>query len=464
MLEQKVDSFLKRNHIDLKNTVVVVGVSGGPDSLALLSFLWTRREVWNLTVAAAHIDHMFRGIESLNEAKFVEKFCKDRDIPFHFKQIDVPTYMSTYKKSSQVAARECRYAFFKEVMTAYQAPYLALGHHGDDQIETILMRVTRGSTGKARAGISVMRSFNNGEIIRPFLCVSKQEIIEYCQQNQLNPRQDPSNQKETYSRNRFRKHVLPFLKKENPKVHDHFQRLSEELQEDEDFLRELTSQKMSKVMKRHNGEIILDIKIFTTMPMSLQRRGIQLILNYLYQEKPASLSAIHIEQLFTLFHHSQPSGSLDFPNGLQILRSYDNCYFLFNSLEILPYRLEITAPGNVQLPDGSKLSIESIKEVPSEIGRDQLLLDVSECGFPIIIRSRKNGDRMSLKGMNGTKKIKDIFIDQKVPIHQRDGWPIITDYEDRILWVPGIKHASIPARDNSHSRYLLFTYTRNEFC
>jgi tRNA(Ile)-lysidine synthase len=463
MVEQKVEAFLKRHDIKLKNSNVIVGVSGGPDSLALLYFLWSRREAWNLTIVCAHVDHMFRGIESYHEAKFVEQFCIEHNIPFEAKQIDVPAYMATTKKSSQVAAREVRYAFYKRVMADYQNPYLALGHHGDDQIETVLMRLTRGSTGKARAGISLKRNFSNGEIIRPFLCLTKQEIEDYCKQHQLNPRQDPSNLKNDYSRNRFRNQLLPFLKKENPKVHEHFQRFSEELRDDEDLLYELTVKEMNKVMEKNHGEITLDIKSFTTMPMPLQRRGIQLILNYLYQEKPNSLSAIHTNQLFTLINHSQPSGSLDFPNGLRITRSYHCIYFQFSPLSPSPYRFELTAPGIVQLPDGSKISIENRNDAPSVVGLDQLVLDLSEYSFPIIIRTRKNGDRMSLKGMNGTKKIKDIFIDEKLPIHKRNEWPIIADHEDRILWVPGIKHASIPAKDKLNSRYLLFTYIRNEF-
>ena len=463
MLEKKVDSFLQRQDIDLKNKGLIVGVSGGPDSLALLSYLWTRRDIWNLTIVAVHVDHMFRGEESFNEAKFVEEYCYDHRIPFKFKQINVKEYMTTNKKSSQVAARECRYDFFNEIMTDYKFPYLALGHHGDDQIETILMRLTRGSSGKARAGISVKRSYFNGEIIRPFLCLTKPEIEAYCLQKQLNPRQDPSNYKEVYSRNRFRKYVLPFLKQENPKVHEHFQRFSEELQEDEQFLQELALKKTEKIMKKSNDEIILDIKSFTTMPIPLQRRGIQLILNYLYQEKPESLSAIHINQFFSLINRFQPSGLLDFPNGLQVIRSYNSCYFLFNRKDPIPYRFEITAPGRVQLPDGSKLTIESGSYDPGVVGLDQLLLDISEYPLPIVIRTRRNGDRMSLKGMKGTKKIKDIFIDEKLPIHKRDGWPIITDQEDQILWVPGIKHASLSAKDKVTSRYLLFTYIRNEF-
>ena len=248
---------------------------------------------------------MFRGEESYNEAMFVKDFCDKYGIPCEIKRIDVPAYIENSKKNPQEASRECRYQFFYEIMERYQYPFLALGHHGDDQIETILMRLTRGSTGKARAGISFKRPFYNGQIIRPFLCLTRDDIEQYCTHHQLDPRRDPSNDKDIYSRNRYRKKLLPFLKMENPNVHEHFQRFSEELQSDEELLLELTLQKMNKVMQKNDDKIAVDIKKFTAMPIPLQRRGIQLILKYLYKERLSSASAIHIDQLFLLIRNSK---------------------------------------------------------------------------------------------------------------------------------------------------------------
>ena len=142
-------------------------------------------------------------------------------------------------ESTELAARKLRYGFFGEVMKKYECTILVLGHHGDDQVETMLMRLTRGATGKARAGIPIKRAFQNGLIVRPFLVVTKEEINEYAVQHQLEPRLDPSNEEDDYVRNRFRHHVLPFLKQENPLVHEQFQRFSEEIYEDEDFFQEL---------------------------------------------------------------------------------------------------------------------------------------------------------------------------------------------------------------------------------
>jgi tRNA(Ile)-lysidine synthase len=443
MIEKKVHRFLERQRFNLTGKSIAVGVSGGPDSLALLHFLWSLKENYHLRIVAVHVDHMFRGEESYQEAVFVQEFCEKRSIVFEMKQANVPDYIRKTGKSSQVAGRELRYQFYSEMMKKHDLNYLALGHHGDDQVETILMRLTRGSSGSARAGIPFTRPYEEGEIIRPFLCLTKQELEEYCQKHHLDPRRDPSNEKETYSRNRYRKHVLPFLKKENPHVHDHFQRFSEEMKADDEYLTELTQVKMNKVMETHNEKVTLDKDAFLTMPIPLQRRGIKLILNYLYGEQPSSLSAIHIDSIFSMIKNPHPSGSLDFPNGLKVIRSYGKCYFQLHPSESKPFQFQVNGPGLVELPGGGIIKAEYYSEAANESqGVETFLVDTGLTGLPLIIRSRQAGDRMTVKGMAGTKKIKDIFIDEKIPKFMRDMWPVITDREGTILWLPGLKKSS----------------------
>lgn len=462
MLDSKVKSFLSKRGFDLYKKRIAVAVSGGPDSLALLHYLKEKSDSYGLELLALHVDHMFRGEESLEDARFVERFCKQRDIPFKMKRIDVPAYMSRTGQSGQLAARECRYSFFKEVMEEEGYAYLALGHHGDDQAETILMRLARGSTGKARAGIPFARSFAGGSIIRPFLCLNREDIENYCSQHQLKPRHDPSNEKDDYSRNRFRHHVLPFLRNENPQMHEQFQRFSEELESDEELLQELTLIEMNKVMeKKKDNETRLAIDLFLVMPMPLQRRGIQLILNYLYKEKPPSLSAMHIENVFSLIHNPHPSGFLHLPDGLIIERSYRECIFSFHAkTSEASYHYELSEPGKADLPDGSRIEFEYICSQQVKDHSGSLLLSADSIPMPLIIRTRKNGDRMTLRGMKGTKKIKDIFIDQKIPLSERDRWPIVTDAQGTILWVPGLKKSDQPMLGDPHSSYILLKYIK----
>jgi tRNA(Ile)-lysidine synthase len=459
MLETKVEAFLARHSFKLENKKMVVAVSGGPDSLLLLHFLWGQKEKRNLSIVAAHVDHMFRGQESLDDALFVKAFCEQNNIPVEMEQVNVPGRMELTGNSSEVEAREARYEFFAKVMEKYRYSYLVLGHHGDDQIETILMRLTRGSTGRARAGIPFTRPFANGVIFRPFLNLTKAEIQRYCQKYQLEPRIDSSNEKSIYSRNRFRKEVLPFLKAENRHVHEHFQRFSEEIQSDEGFLQELTIQSMNKVMTiAEKGPIIIDIKRFLEVPLPLQRRGIQLILNYLYKEKPVSLSAIHIDQVFSLIHHSQPSGKLDLPKGLKVIRSYLEISFQFQSPVVQTYCLEMFMPGLTFLPVGGSVKLEYLDGVLPPSTTNTAVFNAAEIKWPIKIRTRKMGDRMTLKGMDGSRKIKDIFIDHKVPIQERNTWPVITDGENTIIWLPSLKKSSLEGLDCTNKQWILLTF------
>jgi tRNA(Ile)-lysidine synthase len=461
MLEQKVEAFLDRHSISLFGKKVIVGVSGGPDSLTLLHYLWRKRDSWSLNLIAVHVDHMFRGEQSYLEAIFVKEFCHTLHIPFEWTQINVTDYMKETGKSAQVAGRECRYEYFETMMRKFESDYLILGHHGDDQIETMLMRMTRGSSGKARAGIAITRPFSIGEIIRPLLAVNKEEIEQYCLMHELNPRRDPSNQKPYYSRNRFRLEVVPFLKNENPAVHEHFQRMSEELYQDEAFLEELTVKEMNKVLKSKDvEEITLYTEKFLAIPLPLQRRGIQLILNYLYKVRPSSLSALHIDLIMMLIQSPHPSGRLDFPEGLHINRSYQLCEFHFTQREDEPFRFELEYPGSTQLPDGSTIQLDYVDTTKDIDGLDTCLLNPSEIEFPIIVRTRINGDRIQPKGMSGTKKIKDIFIDSKIPLKDRSTWPIVTDGTGSILWIPQLKVSNHESRHEALDSYLLLTYKK----
>ncbi|GHI00855.1 tRNA lysidine(34) synthetase TilS [Neobacillus kokaensis] len=464
MLETKVGCFLDHHSFKLDHKRMVVGVSGGPDSLALLHYLHNESEKRGLFLVTAHIDHMFRGEESYEDAMFVKHFCEQNRIPFEMAQINVPHVMETTGMSSQVAAREVRYEFYLKIMEKYNCSHLALAHHGDDQIETILMRLTRGSTGMARTGIPFTRPFQSGTIVRPFLCVTKAEIEDYCRRHQLTPRLDPSNNKNIYSRNRFRQQVLPFLKTENPQVHEHFQRFSEELQTDELFLQELTVQELNKVLKkRKECEMTVDIGQFSKMPLPLQRRGIQLILNYLYKENPSALSALHTDQVLRLIHYGKPSGRLDFPSGLKVLRSYGDLSFVIHEdkTESEPYYFVMNGPGKVKLPNGCQMELRLVnQEEDFWNSPDTAVFAADTMQWPIIIRTRETGDRMTLKGMQGSKKLKDIFIDHKIPLQNRNTWPVVTNGDNCIIWLPGLKKSSFEGSNQTTKQYIQLTYEK----
>lgn len=459
-MEGKVKRFIEKHRLIENNSTVIVGVSGGPDSLALLHFLHSEQKTKGYHIVAAHIDHMFRGKESEEELEFVSEFCRLYQIPCETIQMDVTAYQKKNGLSSQVAARECRYQFYKKVMSQYQATHLALGQHGDDQVETILMRLVRGALGQASAGIQSKRPFENGYIVRPFLSVTKDDIMAYCQRHGLEPRYDPSNQKDTYTRNRFRKQILPFLKQENPNVHTLFQQYSERRFEDERFLEELTADQMNRVIKKQQElHIEISIEDLLELPIPLQRRGLQLILNYLYVPLPNSLSFLHIEEIIRLVKSNHPSGTLNFPKGLIIRRSYNDCIFTFKEETVNTYTYFLGNEDKVLLPSGKIIWSETHLKYPEHTSNSMLVLDTASISFPLLVRNRKQGDRIRLKGTNGSKKVKDIFIDEKIPTIDRETWPIIETQDGDILWVPGLKKSSFEAMDMNKSSYTVLFYS-----
>ncbi|UOE76307.1 tRNA lysidine(34) synthetase TilS [Parageobacillus thermoglucosidasius] len=456
----EVCEFIKKHELLTPDSTVIVGVSGGPDSLALLHFFWSIRRKWNITLIAAHVDHMFRGKQSEEDMNFVKHFCQTRGIICEAVQIDVPAFQRQHKLGVQEAARQCRYRFFGELMEKYKADYLALGHHGDDQVETILMRLVRGSTSKGYAGIPVKRPFHGGYIIRPFLAISRAHIDAYCEKHQITPRHDASNDKDDYTRNRFRHHVIPFLKKENPRLHERFQSYSEMAIEDELFLEELAEDAIKKVIKKQEDAIALKIKPFQAMPKPLQRRGIQLILNYLYKEIPSSLSSVHIHNLLAFLSRSHPSGRLDLPHGLKVVRSYDSCLLTFRKeKEDMSYAFKLDIPAVLPLPNNHVIISENWEHYPKELrGNDVFIIDPEAVHFPLRVRTRRAGDRMTLKGTKGTKKIKEIFIEAKIPLSERERWPIVEDGEGNILWVPKLKKSNFEATDVTKAHYIVLHY------
>lgn len=443
---------------------VIVAVSGGPDSLALLHFLHKESRLKKLTLIAAHVDHMLRGSESTADYEFVENYCKQLGIAFEGIKIDVAAYKELHHVSIQVAARDCRYNFFSDVMEKHGANLLAMAHHGDDQIETMIMRQIRGAFGYSLAGIPVKRPFQKGFIIRPFLCLAKADIHAYCEAENLLPRLDNSNFTNKYLRNRIRNDVLPVIKKENSNAHIRYQQQSEHLYDDEVLLEQLAEKEMQKVIfHKERKKIVLSIRKLNSIPIPLQRRGFQLILNYLYEGYIPEITTIHIEQFLLLMKNEHPSGELHFPKGLMISKSYDNCQISFYEKEVISsYEYQLSLPGIVTVKKGK--IIAGVTMSPSNVQgkKHAILFDFENLKQPLIVRNRRPGDYISLQGMKGTKKLKSLFIDEKIPRQERDDWPVVVDGNGQIVWVPNLRRSNIALPTTETTKFVIFTYEINE--
>lgn len=444
-MKQSIISFIKKHQLLRENVTVIVGVSGGPDSMALLHVLKSLRKKWDLEVIALTIDHQLRGIESTTDSELVEEMCHSWDIPCITHKIDVAAYQREHRVSEELAARKLRYTVYEEEMKKHRAEYLALGHHGDDQMETLLMKLTRVASSTAFEGIPVKRSFANGHITRPLLCVNKQMILNYVQEHAVPYREDATNQDRTYTRNYFRHEIIPLLTRENERLHITAQKLTETMAEDKKYLMEQAEKMVEELIhwEPSSKKISFSNQAFLERPHALQRRAYHLILNYLYDTLPKDLSYVHEEQFFALLNHREGNTYIDFPLSLRVENSYGNIHVYFPGQvpRHLAFHFPLHVPDQLELPDGSRIISELVDATTDVFDRNHIFIPFEAVALPLHIRTRKPGDRMTWNGLQGTKKLKDIWIDAKIPTNERDSWPIVTDDNDRIIWLIGLKKA-----------------------
>ncbi|MDD6878808.1 MAG: tRNA lysidine(34) synthetase TilS [bacterium] len=413
------------NSVRLKdNDIIVLGNSAGPDSMALCDILLNIRKKINIKIICAHVNHNLRS-ESKDEEKFLKSFCEEKNIFFEYMLIE-----NYGDDNFHNEARTIRYNFFEEVVKKYNAQYLMTAHHGDDLIETILMRIVRGSSLKGYSGFKTLIDKGSYKIVRPLIFVTKKQLEDYDIKNNIKFAVDKSNFKDKYTRNRYRKTVLPFLKSEDLNVHLKFLKFSKLLQKYDEFIDRETIKNYKKCYI--NGK--LDINVYNTFDELIKYRIICKFVDDCYQDDLMLINDSHIELIHELIDSKKPNGIVNLPNSIVVRKSYNKLEI--NNLidQICDYEIEFN--GYAILPNGHIIEkIDSIEINDNNICR----LKYDDVTFPLYIRTRRSGDKMLLKKIDGSKKIKDIFIDSKINKEDRDKWPIVVDSLDNIIWIPGIK-------------------------
>lgn len=395
----KLEAFARQQGMLEKGDRVTCAVSGGADSMALLWAMYLLKDKWQLTLSAAHFNHHLRGQESDRDAAFVEGFCRDYGIEFICGQANV----EPGPKGLEAAARDARYAFLSALPGK-----VATAHTADDNAETVLMHLVRGTGLKGLGGICPVRE----NLIRPMLTVTRQEVLAFLQEYSIPYVEDSSNREDTFLRNRLRHHVMPLLKEENPSLSRNLSAMALRLRQDEQAL----ADEAQRLKTCH-------IPTLRAMPPAIRNRVLSNILTEARVREP---EASHIAAVNELLHSDNPSAKAMFPGGAVISRRYDTL-----SAEPIPQQLQalrLSCPGTVELAD---LRISCRMATEPETGEGFTVAPRGE----MVIRSRQPGDTMRLSG--GTKSLKKLFIDRKIPAHLRQTIPVISD-EQGVLCVYGI--------------------------
>lgn len=371
---------------------VFCAVSGGADSVALLFGMYLLREKFSFELSAAHFNHHLRAEESDADAEFVQAFCQGYGIPLILGQAQV----LSGKKGLEAAAREARYAFLRKLPGK-----VATAHTADDNAETVLMHLIRGTGLKGLGGIAPV----NGSVIRPMLNITRQEVEAFLQEYHLPHREDSSNASDAFLRNRLRRHVMPLLKKENPGVSLAISAAALRLRQDEAYLRSQLEPELPKV------------SVLAQLPPSLQSRYLE---EFLKQNGVPEPEQVHISAVRELLYSDKPSARMNFPGGVVVARDYDR----------------LTVPDDPPAAAEETLAVPGVTDLP-QWGIRVFCAEKPNGGFGVsirgelMVRSRRPGDALRLPG--GTKSLKKLMIDRKISAGERNRIPILAD-DGGVLW------------------------------
>ena len=421
-----------RNNLELGDAIVV-GVSGGPDSMALLYILNEFKEKMNLRLICAHVNHNTRK-ETIKEEEYIREYCKKNKIIFETIKIN-----SWGDDNFENEARSVRYNFFEELIDKYKAKYLMTAHHADDLIETILMRIVRGSTLKGYSGFSKVVNKGKYKIVRPLITLTKDEIIDFNKKNNIKYFIDSTNNEDKHTRNRYRHVILPFLKCENPNVHKKFIKFSETLLENSNYIDKEANKQFNRVFQ----DGILYIDKFVQLDKVIQTKIIYNILEKIYGDDLLIIGDTHVELIFDLINSTKSNSIVHLPNNIIIMKAYNELSFNYDDEIYDEYEIEIN--NLVNLPNGK--IIERVTE-SNDTSNYTIRLNSEDVKLPLYVRNRREGDKMIVKGLNGTKKVNEIFINEKIKTTDRKTWPIVLDAEEKVVWIPGLKKSNLDKKIN----------------
>ncbi|WP_139492577.1 tRNA lysidine(34) synthetase TilS [Brevibacillus dissolubilis] len=455
----RVQKRIKETNMLTHGESIVVGVSGGTDSTALLHILSALNQQYKYgwQIHVVHLNHCFRGEESDGDAAYVEDLCHTVGVRCWSFRRDVPAYMRETGLGSQEASRQIRYGLYQQVAEETGSTKVVLAHHADDQVETILMRILRGTGIHGLSGMPERRWLvdDRVELVRPLLTVSRRDLEAYCHEVGLTPREDSSNQSRKYQRNKLRLDLIPLMEELNPRYREHILKLSRLAQADDAYLMEETKRVAGQVILSQDAEkIILDRKKFQTCDLALQSRMITLILSYL--SNGMEWSSQHVEAVLHVIGQENPSAAVHLANQVVVERMYEHIHISKEATfeQVQPFALPLILPGTTWIgQNGTVIHASYLDRAPHWHGftANQAVFDADQLEEMLHVRSRRPGDRITLSG--GTQKLKELLIDAKVPKQARDRIPLILA-GDVIIWVPGVRRSAHAQVSDRTTRFL----------
>lgn len=427
------------HHINLleKGDRVLVAVSGGPDSVALLYGLLSLRSELSLELHIAHLNHKLRGVESDKDERFVRALAKQSKLKFFSKKVDIKKKAKRQKLGIEECARDIRYRYLDKIAGQIKADKIATGHQADDQAETFLMRLIRGAGGTGLSGIPPKR----GKIIRPLIRIKREEIKRFLRMNKIAYRSDSTNYLPDRFRNKIRLTLLPKIKKDfNPKIVEVLNRTADILSFQQEYIEKECKQILHDISQIRKNKIIIDLKKFTGYDICLQRELIRQCVRKLKGDLN-QLSFDPVERSLDLIQHGSSGKKIKLADKIW-LEVCEKELVVFEEGKRKKLDYPLTLPGEASLIDwGIKIKSGVIKRKPPKyVNRNQNIafLDQEKLQKPFRLRNRRKGDRFRPLGMKGTKSLADFFTDTKVPSYQRDEVPILTS-KGKIVWVVGYR-------------------------
>ena len=419
---------------------VLIGLSGGPDSVCLLHVLHALKSKFSLTLHAVYVDHGLRPGETAGEIEFCEKICNSLSVPFFTKTIDVKNYAAQNGMNKQEAARELRYRAFEETALETKAQKIALGHTADDQAETLLMRLLRGSGTTGLAGIPPVRKF----IVRPLIETERDAIEGFLHAKNIGSIVDSSNLKDAYVRNKIRLSLMPLIKGFNPDIIKTLSKTAAILSEEDKYFELIVTKTLMKLISRKtDNRIELFLAPLEGMDKVILRRVLRRAIDA--TKSLRGISFIHIEDIVQLIKLGNPGDRIYLPKGIRAIKDYSTLVLTSEPpVQLNDYQLEI--PGETILKEAGILikSYEVESCAPGTASQNfglwttSGIFDADKIAFPLLARPRKDGDFFYPAGFGRKKKLQDFFVDEKVPRDERARTPLIVSGED-ILWVVGYR-------------------------